>query len=329
MEQPDLIDPSRGRNCSSSVHSWSLSCAGSAWAPPAANQAENTIFYLAQLTAPSLTGNFISSPKTLMSAILGISEWKQSLTGAPGTGDCRASQIPPGTRDPGGDKSFLWVLLHWESSWYNRYSLVVVPTQCKPIWFWLQDDLFVPEVSPPSLCPQEWELSTPGLGHPCAPRHPTVLNRQNAPSWHNLYRKEEGESTVRVEQSRDFWLNFWISDPQNPPQTAPKGWGLMGQPLTAAAAKPTCSASFPPFLIKTLPWYREALTKHNKACSCQGMIAASIYFSTIIFRVVLSRQTRSRSGVCSTSSWINPGRLYDSGMTHCSSSVPSRLLGVC
>lgn len=45
--------------------------------------------------------------------------------------------------------------------------------------------------SPLSLCPQEWELSTPGLGHPCALRHQPVLNRENAPSWHNLYRKEE------------------------------------------------------------------------------------------------------------------------------------------
>lgn len=39
-------------------------------------------FYLAQLRAPCQTGNFISSPKTLMNAILGISEWRQSHTGA-------------------------------------------------------------------------------------------------------------------------------------------------------------------------------------------------------------------------------------------------------
>lgn len=171
------------------------------------------------------------------------------------------------------------------------------PPSAKPSWFWLQEVLFVPEVS---SIPEPSGMGAE-LGHPWALRHQPVLSRENAPSWHNLYRKEEGKKKHR---KCCLFNKAGISDwSPKPPQRAPTAHAR-GDGTALTAAKPTCSASFPPFLIKTLPWYREALTKHHKACCCccQGMIAASIYFSTIIFRVVLSRQTRSRSGACSTSS---------------------------
>lgn len=129
-----------------------------------------------------------------------------------------------------------------------------------------------------------------------------------------------------------------LADPRYPPKADPitptKGWPDTSWLQTDWAAKPTRPALvFHHFLSKYWPDTGNILQNIiMSAAAKEWLLLANIYFSTIIFRavegsVVLSRQPRWRSGARSTSSRINPGRLYDSELSHCSSSVPSRLLG--
>lgn len=147
-----------------------------------------------------------------MSAILGITEWKQNHTGAHWSPRHRRLQGFPDTSAPGTRNSGLAQIPSVSFAELRKLLVQLVfssggshPVQnpagfdCRTLCLCLR--------SPPSLCLQGWELSTPGLGHPCGLRHQAVLNRENAPSWHNLYRNGGGKKAqhvLPVEQSRDL-----------------------------------------------------------------------------------------------------------------------------
>lgn len=279
----------------------------SAWAPPAANQAENTVFIW----------EFYQLPKNSIS----LEYQRLEHTGAPGTGDCRV----PGTRNSGWAQipSVIFAGL-------GRLLVQLVfpsggshPVQ-SPAGFDCRRFCLC-QRSPPSLSPQEWELSWD------IPE-PSGINQcwagKMLPAGTTFTEKRRGKKST--ESVACLTKQGFQTDPQNLPKEPSQPMpGVMGQPWL----QPNQPALhlFHHFLSKHCPdtgRLLQNIIKPAAAAAREWLLLAFIFpqlFSGLSFR------GRPDQGVVRAVPHprINPGRLYDSGMTHCSSSVPSRLLGVC